>query len=299
MIIPLKSCNWEAWEESISLYQSNRDSKNLDRLWMAISEYVRGYPQLAFRQSDEDVASDFYLYIWERRETLFEKFNPTLGGFRNFLSLRLRSHYLNFLLKKRKSISRDRLSYSDKEELFREPLSLENALGNKNIHSTILGSLKDVSSESSFFPDYENNSLNYLVLKLYYLDFFTEDDFIRLKEFTGKKYTELLEGIDQLREEVSEKKRRRLRIDEKLGILYLDLLVCQEQTISESSKGGITLKEEELSKKRRKVLEDYNRINEFTSFKSIAQVLDIPETKVANTIVYQRKVMEKKLYGIE
>lgn len=299
MTIPLKSCNWEAWEESISLYQSNRDSKILDRLWMAVSEYVRGYPQLAFRQSDEDVASDFYLYIWERRETLFEKFNPTLGGFRNFLSLRLRSHYLNFLLKKRKSISRDRLSYSDKEELLREPFSLGNALGDKNVHSTTLDAFNDVSSKSSFFPDYENNSLNYLILKLYYLDFFTEDDFIRLKEFTGKKYTELLEGIDQLREEVSGKKRRRLRIDEKLGILYLDLLICQEQTISESSKGEITLKEEELSEKRRKALEDYNRINEFTSFKSIAQVLNIPETKVANTIVYQRKVMEKKLYGIE
>lgn len=299
MTIPLKSCNWEAWEASISLYQSNQDSKILDRLWMAISEYVRGYPQLAFRQSDEDVASDFYLYIWERRETLFKKFNPTLGGFRNFLSLRLRSHYLNFLLRKRKLRSRDRLSYSDKEDLFREPSDLGNVLGDEKVHSITLDSLNDVSSKSSFFPDYENNSLNYLVLKLYYLDFFTEDDFVRLKEFTGKKYTELLEGIDQLREEVSEKKRRRLRIDEKLGILYLDLLICQEQTISESSKGKITPKEEEFSEKQHRVLEDYHRINEFTSFKGIAQVLNIPETKVANTIVYQRKIMEKKLYGIE
>lgn len=285
---------FETLHAPIQTYQQTRSEEILASLWEQVSLYVRGFPRLAFRQSNEDVMADFYLYMMERKATLFEKFDPQLASFKSYLSLRLKSHYINFI-KRENSKQKLTVSYTDEEYPFQESKNeFDERIADVNVASTKSSSHENTYQE--WFPDYRIDPLKYLCVKLYYLDFFNEEDFVRLQEYTGKSYTQLLEDFDELNSIITHKKIEQLKLDERLNGLLQNLITLSKEHSQKSVSASDTAKlMEELSAKRTRLISEYYRISVFSPIRNLAQILGQKETKVANILGYQRKVMEKRI----
>lgn len=269
-------------------YHQKQDYNLLQLLWEQVSEYVRFYPTLAFRERDDDRLSDFYLYIFERRESLFNKYNPSLAVFSTYLSIRLRTYYLNFIAQE-KIHQKIKITYADKEEIFAE--SKDEALALRDDFTED----KNLLDVKIIFPDSQNDTLKYLVIKLYYFDFFSEDDFLLLKSFTGKNYMSLLKMINDLKNKLFEKVSNQLKIDEKINKVYFEILSFQEKKSNTLLVEEKITMEKEINLRRKNLLEKYKKISVFPPFKIIAEILSQSEVKVANLIVYYKKTLEKTL----
>ena len=74
--------------------------------------------------------------------------------------------------------------------------------------------------EKEIFADSQKNSFRYLCVKLYFFDFFKEEDFLLLKEYTKKTYSVLLSEINNFAEEIARKKRNKLKYEFRLNKIH-------------------------------------------------------------------------------
>ena len=287
----------DQWGEDIIDYQNDQDPKKLDNILNGICQYIKYYPQIAFRKNDEDLQSEFFMYIMERFNDIVLKYNPESSKFSTYLSIRLKSHFLNYLKREKNKRNFDILPSSDKEFLFenkdkiyeQEYMQVAESEGNYEVYN-----VEDIST--NFFNNLKHDTLKYLALKLYYVDFFDSNDLNLLKDYLKHdNYKNIFQKFTNFLEETQNKKAVKLCYEEKLNKLHYDLMQIENKI----EKGEISQEEaeqliEKISIKKTKSLSKYHSIKVSPSIKAIANILETDITKISNIINYYKNSIKKK-----
>ncbi len=286
----------------IQRYLEQFDSGSLFRLIITkVEPYIRNYPQLAFRKTNEDLKSDFFVYIYERFEGILEKFDNNLGKFSIYLSIKLKNYFLNYIrrakvMNKIKSINYEIDTAS--EAIFKDSYNLELNVSEREIY------VEEKSREKSLLDNLKREPFRYLCIKLYFFDLFTEKDFSMLMSYlkvNEQTISIVKKNIDALSEEVHRKRLVKIYYENCLNKTHYQNMLRSESLrdlkLVNRDKGTIkelVEKHESISKRRSALLQKYYAVNIFPSMKAIACVLQTEATKVSNIINYYKQYLNKK-----
>ena len=280
--------------QKIISYQDKLEPSLLKEILDFISPYIWFYPKLSFRNINEDIASDFYLYIHERFESLILKYQSSMGKFSTYLAIRLQTYFLNFVTQ-RKNQFKDIGSLP----LLEDQLVVDTSEDNQ---TEILGETK------VFLEQLEKlklkDSRKYLIVKLYYFDWFDEDDFVLLKDVFSNSYSGVLEKLDIMRNHIYDKKNKQLQYENQLNKLYTKN-VSYKEYFSKEKKSNNDQSNEQLDNsdskwrtKQKQIMYKYLRIVTYPSFKKIAEATELEEKIITNTINSYKKNLKKRIEEI-
>ena len=274
-------------------YQQNPSKAKLNEVIESLAPYIRNYPQFAFRKNDDDIKSDFFLYILERFDGFLVKYDHSLSNFSTYLSIKLKNHFLNYL---RREQSRNKLTvYSYEID------SLSETIFNEDEHSwkTSEEEKIDVHTEKlekEIFADSQKNSFRYLCVKLYFFDFFKEEDFLLLKEHTKKTYSVLLSEINNFAEEIARKKRNKLKYEFRLNKIHYKIIKISDEIKNTPTENVEKIEElqKKLNSRRDEVLIRYNSVSVRPTMRAVADILSADVSKVQNVINYFKSGIKKR-----
>lgn len=276
-------------------YQLSPEEEKLNIIIEKIAPYIRNYPQFAFRKSDEDIKSDFFLYVYERFDGFLKKYDPKLSKFSTYLSIKLKNHFLNFLRREKSMNKIEVVSYevdSVSEVIFQESENVWKVSERQKLNN------KASEIERDFFNS-KKNPFRYICTKLYYFDFFNEEDFLLLKKLTKKKYSEILSEINQFAEDIAKRKRNKLKYEFRLNKVHHKMMTISKKIESlskESEKGEQRELQKKLNVKKNEILRKYNSISTRPTMRSVAKILSVDTSKVQNVINYFKSSVKKRDY---
>ena len=264
----------------ILLYQKKLDLAVSKEILKEISPYIWAYPKLSFRNLNEDIASDFYLYIHERFDNLLLKYQISLGKFSTYLAIRLQTYFFNFIAQRKQQLK-------DLEDL---PLLEEQVTFNHE-------ESKEVSIKTEVFLNQLEllrlkDSQKYLIIKLYYFDWFDENDFILFTKIFSTTYAEVLTKMDQMRNYLYKKKQKQLEYENQLGKIYTQNVSHQQYLKKEQVEKEAN---NEWKKKQKIIIEKYLATTIFPSATIIKEITGLEKRVIENTINSYKKVIKKKL----
>ncbi|HOJ49807.1 MAG TPA: hypothetical protein PKW55_03245 [Spirochaetota bacterium] len=156
-----------------------RDIKDILEI---ISDLIINFPKIGFSNFDEDLCSDFYLYVVERLPKIIENYNEKESAtFKTFLFLVLRRHYLNFI----KKFKRENFYNNKKIDEF----TLKTVFYEDN--SEIKLAAKDVIRLFSLL-----DTKSRLLLKLRFPQFLVSQDFFEIAREFNIDSIDLLDNLD-------------------------------------------------------------------------------------------------------
>ncbi len=300
--------------ESTEAANSHQNKNRKEFIIANLSTYIYYFPKLAFRVGDEDLLAEFYLYVFERMDKVLEKFDSKMSGLSTYLGIRLRTYWLNFITHKSKqnqkalvgktiSLASDEIASiggtnsKDDGQDYNSENYQENIL---ELNEEQL--FADTGLDALFFqyfpfkkkdltdletPRTLQSAFKYLVMKLYYFDFFHNDDFILLKEYLGVSYGKALKIIDDFREKLSLKQIKQNQGEDKLISIFNRLVQSKEKGQQKYS---------DLLKQQKVILDNYYKVKDEPAVKDIAQVMQEKNArKVWNIIQYQKRVAKDNL----
>lgn len=212
----------------------------------------------------EDISGDFYIKVRFQFTELIKKYLPESGHeisafIYHCLSrilLRTRSQYL----KSQKEICQDHFEHS---------LKYEDSGWNPASRREINHYLQQFSDEES-----------YLLLKLYFFDFFDESDFVRLQQFTARRADDLIEILEDVTETLHQKKQRQLQFEERSARLY-NSIVHLQYSMNEKQDKLANKQIQMLRERQAKYIENYQSVKMHPPTKLLADVFQ-KEEKVLN-----------------
>lgn len=266
--------------EKILFYQKNLEPSLLKEILDHISPYIWAYPKLSFCNLNEDVASDFYLYIHERFENVLLKYRVTLGKFSTYLSIRLQTYFLNFIGDRNK----------DPKNISHLPLLEEQLILSTENQEEVHVQTQVFLNQLRIYKLKDNK--RYLILKLYYFDWFDEDDFILCTKIFSLTYSELLNQLDVLRNHIWKKKQQKFQYETQLNQLYTKNVnhhsfVKNHSDVQNSPK--------QWKKIQQNLLDKYLATNCYPAAKVIAEITGCTEYVVSNIINGYKKIIKKQL----
>ncbi|BBM89181.1 hypothetical protein COTS27_00875 [Spirochaetota bacterium] len=266
-----------------------------------VEPYIRNYPQIAFRKTNEDLKSDFFVYIYERFENILDKYDHNLGKFSTYLSIKLKNYFLNYVRRVKMMNKIKLINYEitpSTENIFKDRYNLELNVAEREEY------IGEKKKETSLLINLKKDPFRYLCIKLYFFELFTKNDFIMLVNYLGvaqADYPSVHKDISELSEEVHRKKLVKIYYENCLNKTYYQNMVREEEirdivtvdkhkdTLSE-----IMAKQKRINDRRGVLLQKYYTINIFPSMKAIAKVLRTEATKVSNIINYYKQYLSKK-----
>ncbi len=297
--VNFKKTNLAMIGDDVVAYQITKSPELKKKITNALSPYFKYYPKMSFRIFDEDLLSDFYLYVLERIDRILEKYQQQLSQFMTYLSLRLRTYWFNFV-KHKKMNEKILLSYPlNDENLIKDPT--ENTL-------TFSDNQEEKTSQHDtfkyFFPFVKKlihskdktgmATFRYLVLKLLFFDFFNADDFIVLKNYLKRPYGQVLVKINQFQIALNEKKNQQMKWEIRLNKIFHKMNSLSLNLASLPTDEKIIL-QNKMKKQQEKILDKYYQTKIEPAAKDIARVLEQEdERKINNVINYYKKVASKK-----
>lgn len=112
----------EKIQDLYTKYKETDDPKIKRSCIEKLHQHIYVYPIRRF-QADSELASDFYMHMYDKIERLYDEFDPSYNiRFYIFLSVKLRAHFLNFIQQKKKKdkvkfVSYDALEISPEKNL--------------------------------------------------------------------------------------------------------------------------------------------------------------------------------------
>ncbi len=280
-------------------HADGKDVEGLMNLIMIqLRPYITNYPHFAFRKNDEDLKSDFFIYIYERFESVVRKYDPALGKFSTYLSIKLKHHFFNYM---RRLKSRNKIRVStytldstietvsrDEDDVLLKVAENESYMNEKKI-------------KKDLFKEVEGDLFRFLCIKLYYIDFFEDDDFSKLVlylDFKSEKLKDSLhDEVSNLQDEIFKKKKTKLYYELCLNKIYQQRLERQNKIISLDNQADLAElleKQKKVSDRKESLLNRYHAVNIFPSMKSVADIMRSEPNKISNVINYYKKYLKRK-----
>jgi hypothetical protein len=238
---------------------------------------------------------DFYTKILEKTEYYFNKYDPKVCTFFTYFTTVLHNAWKNFSgSQKTKYVSMQPLSNDSVEKSDYDMRLAYTDTPEKT-------AIRQEYSEEDTFADV-HDTFTYLVLKCFYFDFFTEDDFVLLKNHTGKSYLDCLEFTEKIMTDLHKRRKKSALAENALTRIYKNLIAVQKrlQYLKVQHTGDAIYldelheKEERLKETQAQYIVRYNKIRSHPSYKTIAGFFNVTTKKIANIVQYFKK---KKKYA--
>ena len=264
--------NSKELQSAIQLYLEDPTLTQRKKIVDLITPYVYYFPLYAFSESREDRLSDFYTAFLEKIDKVLEAYKPEFSLFSTFLARALKNAWINFFKKKKQ----EEILFSG-SELKEDVLSHLEGHGEGDMDVVTLFAL-------------EKNPFHLLILKLYFFDFFTEDDLLELKTHSGKSYQECLLFLKKIVEEMFDQRARVNFYEQRIQKTHALLLRYRHR--------GAQDKEREMEKVKAEYLARYRAVRVYPSFSSIANFLEVDRIKVSNIVHQFKSRIKKKGLGV-
>lgn len=292
-------------KELIKLYVKN-DKNAVNEFWDRYAERIYNFPIKIYR-SDEDVAGDFFTYVFERLldGKKFSTFDIN-QNFDTWFYIVLRNFFFS-MMRGKKEVDTVHVHYQDKEgkELFtieqfedRTQTTYYQSLEEKEYVDTIDALLQGLKTDYT------------IIIKLqliYYFDL-NKNEIKEISQNTGKKIVDILKKIDSMRKELEEKSRTISKKEAKIEKIYSikrELALKLERLEREQKRGKDNeLEIKEIKRKLEKRKSQFEKIVDEkergmyivkTPHKDIAGLLNITENAVSIRVHRAEKAMKDKL----
>lgn len=272
------------------------DVEALKKFFEIYSQDIYNFPIKVFHMTEDD-ASDFFLYAFERlRSGKRLKSFKGRSSFRTWFYTVLRNMLIDWKRnqKELKIVNNTKININGIEysRIENEPDSIsQQKVQARSLTDQFYEALAEIKLE---------NRVTFKLAYIYYLNFLEEEiQFVQNK--TGISRAEFQKTILKIREELSHKEEQSMKNEDKLTMLYLNIMELKDtlqkedvQTFDDNL-GNINRVEQALKKKyeqRRKLLEKREKglFLTRTPYKTISSFLEIPEGSIS--IALQR-VIEK------
>jgi len=142
-----------------------------------LSDFIVNFPKIGFSVFDEDICSDYYVYVLDRLPKIIKDYNENENAtFKTFFYLVLRRQYLNFIKQYNKN--------QDKKEYINENLCYEDLTNIKITTKEVINILSKLDNKSR------------LLIKLRFPQFLVSEDFFELSKEFKKEPTFFLERLE-------------------------------------------------------------------------------------------------------
>lgn len=278
------------------------DREALGTFFDRFSEDIYNFPIKVFHL-DEDAASDFYLYAFERLKEggRFKSFQGR-SSFRTWFYTVLRNLVIDWMrtIRELNTVPARRV-----DERGKEFATIENTPDPR-----LERDLQDTGELEDFFRRLQGLSLElrtvFKLTYIYYLDL-TPEEMEYLSQKAGRDQAELTRFIADLKHELAEKEIKNIGYEDKITALYvaiLDLKTRKDKILSSlENPGSISPEEEfEVDKIERNIDKKYQQREKLlekkekghfvvrTPYKYITRLMDIPEGSVS---VHMMRALEK------
>jgi len=265
-----------------------------DALVAAISQYVIAFPLFVYNMKDYDVRADFYIKFLEKFDYIIKNFDSDKCTFKTYLCTVLKNMYIDFItVRQKKTIKTGSL-----EEMPETPSPdsrKQNHASQKNYKKNTTDNVQEILSSVK-------NRLSYLVIKCYYYDFFTEEDFLLLVKTTDKTCGACMEFLDNLYGSIQEGKKRQMLLSSRINRIYEQILKLQTSGYSrefeyEKPAGSAELQNKQetmLREKQNRYLTAYMGVKEFPEQKIICDFFNLSKDQVNDIIRYFKKNVRDK-----
>lgn len=294
-------------EEIISLVQkcANGDSIALKKFFEIFSTDIYNFPIRVFHL-DEDDASEFFIYAFERLKTgkRFQTF-VSKAGFRTWLYTVLRNLLIDWQRNKKElktvanyKVNVDGDEYSTIEtEMDTRPEKMEEANSVSTVFTEILDDLK------------LDQRILFKMVYIFYLNLNPDEmEYVTSKRKISKQV--LLEEINQIRDELSEKEIHNIELEDKISAIYMSIIRLQEKLKKEPMQefqdnlpnlNKTKLAIEKKYEQRKKLIERKQKGNLIskTPYKVVAKILDIPENNISISLLRIIEKIQKKIIDFE
>ena len=278
------------------------DREALQAFFDRFSEDIYNFPIKVFHL-DEDAASDFYLYAFERLKegARFKSFQGR-SSFRTWFYTVLRNLVIDWMrtIRELNTVPARRV-----DERGKEYATIENTPDPR-----LERELQETGDLEDFFKRLQELSLElrtvFKLTYIYYLDL-TPEEMEFLCEKAGKQPAELAQFLADLKHELAEKEIKNIGYEDKITSLYiaiLDLKTKKDKILSAlETPGSISPEEEfEIEKIDRNIDKKYQQREKLlekkekghfvvrTPYRYITRLMDIPEGSVS---VHMMRALEK------
>ncbi len=294
-------------EEIFSLIQdcAKGNSEALKKFFEIYSTDIYNFPIRVFHL-DEDDASEFFIYAFERLKTgkRFQTF-VAKAGFKTWLFTVLRNLLIDWQRNKKElktvasyKINSDGEEYSTVEaEIDTKPEKMEEAHRASDVFNEILDDLK-IDQRVLFKTVY-----------IFYLNLSNaEIEYIADKRKISK--SEIVIEISQIRDELSEKEIHNIELEDKISAIYMSIIRLQEKMKKEPmqefqdnlpniNKTKIAI--EKKLEQRKKLIDKKQKGNLIskTPYKIIAKLLDVHENNISISLQRIIEKIQKKFLDFE
>ena len=266
-------------KERVRSYQRG-DTDAFQKIVQLISRYIYNYPRVVFA-ADPDCCSEFYEYMLSRLRKVLNSYRETDAKFVTWLTVVLRSRYLNFIREK---------SSKDSETADCCAISLDYTEGNRQSLYNLIAERRDfVRSNYAFYDELVERIVSHLnqrqriFFHLYYIDSLRPEDVVFLSVTLHRSIRDILYGIGRLKEAVADRYERRNESYGRLNLYYLELIRAQHR--------GDLQAVARIRKKRAGALVEYHRTKIHPSYEGLAGFMEIPLGTVSTGISRMKRAV--------
>ncbi len=299
-----KKLNLNLIQEYVINYQINRDKNLKEKIIQGLSRYLWHYPQLAFKIRSSDTLSDFYIYVYERIDKVLDNYQSDISKLSTYLAVRLKTYWFNFCKQQKVRQKKSLMDYPLEESILLRKEKKENLL----IFSDSKTKAEDLNETFSKYFDFSLASLkenqksnqgekqteifNYLTLKLFFFDFFNNEDFIILKNYLNESYSIVLEKLEIFRQQLNQKRNDKMAWELRLNKIFYNLNSFPTSPGSLEKNKSLRLK---IQEEQEKILHTYYHLKLDPDIKTIAMILqEKDERKIWNVVTYYKRKIQKK-----
>lgn len=264
-------------EQWVKAYQCG-DTSFKKKILAELAFFIRHFPRMAHGERDEDVLSEFYLFFYNNLDRVLNQFDPNKSSFWTFLSRCLSYSWYNFNRQKTETI------YEDFQQ---------DGVEGHALVSEPIAAFSSADKIDEIFQE-EKDPKKRLILKLYFFDYFNEQDLILLKKIANKSSKKCLQFLDNLMEEILEKKQRYNALESRLTGIQGKILAHQRAKLVEANNWN-SEKQKELDDIQDRYIKLYQSVVVHPSFKTIGDFLGLNKIDISNTI-HRFKYKVRKQY---
>ena len=268
----------------IHQYQLTKEERFRDKIIERLSPLFLNYPRYVFHIKDRDTLSDFYTLVLEQIDTILLSYKKELSKFSTYLNTVLKNLWLNLRREKWQKVEGSH--FSKKEDSLIAPSYLRE----EETHYSV----------EKIFSEIDETK-KYLILKLYYFDFFEEKDLLLLKRYTKRSYGECLAHLNEIMGELEKKRRRQSSFERRIANLHWTILKIHQKLthpLDPLDREKWHEEEKKLKRIQEEYLETYYSVVVFPSFKTIGATLGCTSVEVSNSIHNFKGRMKKEKHEI-
>ncbi len=241
-----------------------------------IALYVYNYPKAVYNACD-DTCSDFYEYILSNFKRILKNYEIGRAKFSTWLTVVLRTRYLNFLKLHRRD---DKNSEVSLDLTVKSNTGLYNLLGDTRSYSDVNSSKFDrlIDEIVSKLSD----SMRFY-FHAFYADIIRPEDVRFISIYLNVSIMDVLIGLNKIKYDIEVKRENRAKIESRLSASYGNIIMAQRQKQKNDEKSA--------RKTQNRLLNEYSKARMNPSYEVIAELCGYPVGTVAAGISRMKRAV--------